>query len=65
VNGSLDARKLRIGQKLHIPSQEPRSANIAPAPAPMLQPEAPKPQPEPAEVQPSSAPSAQLANFMP
>jgi LysM repeat protein len=64
ANDSVDARKLRIGQKLHIPSQGPRSANIA-APAPVAQPEVPRAQPEPAEIQPASAPSAQLANFMP
>ena len=34
ANGSVDARKLRIGQKLKIPSQEARSANTTPAPAP-------------------------------
>jgi LysM repeat protein len=65
ANDSVDARKLRIGQKLHIPSQGPRSANIA-APAPAVaQPEVPKAQPEPAEIQPVATPSAQLANFMP
>jgi LysM repeat protein len=64
ANDSVDARKLRIGQKLHIPSQGPRSANIA-APAPVTQPEVPKAQPEPAEIQPMATPSAQLANFMP
>jgi LysM repeat protein len=64
ANDSIDARKLRIGQKLHIPSQGSRSANIA-APAPVAPPALPKAQPEPAEVQPASAPSAQLANFMP
>jgi LysM repeat protein len=66
ANGAVDARKLHIGQKLHIPSQGPRSANIAPAPAPMSQPETtPKAQSEPAEIQPIATPSAQLANFMP
>jgi LysM repeat protein len=65
ANDSVDARKLRIGQKLRIPSQGPRSANIA-APAPAVaQPEVPKAQPEPAEIQPMATPSAQLANFMP
>jgi LysM repeat protein len=64
ANEAVDARKLRIGQKLHIPSQGPRSANIA-APAPVASPEAPRPQPEPAEIQPMATPSAQLANFMP
>jgi LysM repeat protein len=64
ANDSVDARKLRIGQKLHIPSQGSRSANIA-TPAPATQPEVPKAQPEPAEIQPMATPSAQLANFMP
>lgn len=65
ANDSVDARKLRIGQKLHIPSQGPRSANItAPAPA-VTQPEVPRAQPEPAEIQPMATPSAQLANFIP
>ena len=61
ANGSLDARKLRIGQKLRIPSQEPRSANVAPAP--VSEPVAPRAQP--ADIQPRATPSAQLANFMP
>jgi LysM repeat protein len=65
ANGSIESRKLRIGQKLHIPSQGARSANIAPVAQPLAQPETPRPQPEPAEIQPMATPSAQLANFMP
>jgi LysM repeat protein len=64
ANDSVDARKLRIGQKLRIPSQGSRSANIA-APAPVAPPAVPQAQPEPAEIQPMATPSAQLANFMP
>jgi LysM repeat protein len=58
ANDSVDARKLRIGQKLKIPSQESRSANITPAPA---QPEQAQPEP----IEPRAAPRAQLANFQP
>jgi LysM repeat protein len=59
LNGAIDARKLRIGQKLRIPSQESRSANIAPAP--VAQPV----QPDTERIEPRATPSAELANFMP
>jgi len=55
ANDISDARKMKIGQKLKIPSQEPRSANVAPAPA--QQPA------QPDRIEPRATPSAQLANF--
>jgi LysM repeat protein len=60
ANGSLDARKLRIGQKLRIPSQEPRSANVTPTPVQQQQQEA-----QPDRIEPRASTSAQLANFIP
>jgi LysM repeat protein len=61
MNSALEDHKLHAGQKLRVPSTEPRSANVTPAPA--STPSAPRAQP--AEIQPRSTPSAQLANFMP
>ncbi len=57
ANDTVDARKLRIGQKLRIPSQESRSANLTP----VAQPEPAQPEP----IEPRAAPRAQLANFLP
>jgi LysM repeat protein len=52
ANNIADARKMKIGQKLRIPSQEPRSANVSPAPVQ-----------QPDRIEPRATPSAQLANF--
>jgi LysM repeat protein len=60
ANGSLDARKLRIGQKIHIPSQEPRSATSTPAAVPQMQ-----QQQQPERIEPRATPVAQLANIAP
>ncbi len=57
VNNISDARKMKIGQKLKIPSQEPRSANVSPIPAQQQQ--------QPDRIEPRATPSAQLANFIP
>jgi LysM repeat protein len=54
LNSISDARKLRLGQKLRIPSQESRSANSVPA-APIHE----------DKIEPRATPSAQLANFLP
>ena len=53
LNNISDARKLRLGQKLKIPSQESRSATSNPSRAP-----------EPDKIEPRATPSAQLANFI-
>jgi LysM repeat protein len=54
LNSISDARKLRLGQKLKIPSSEFRSANSVPA-EPIHQ----------EKIEPRATPSAQLANFLP
>ena len=53
LNNIGDARKLRLGQKLKIPSQESRSATSTPARSPA-----------PDKIEPRTTPSAQLANFI-
>jgi LysM repeat protein len=59
VNNIGDVRKMRIGQKIRIPSQESRSATAAPLAYPVAQPV------DSQRIQPRATPSAQLANFMP
>jgi LysM repeat protein len=59
MNNITDARKLRLGQKLRIPSQESRSAATS-APEPV----APRAQPVD-HIEPRATPTAQLANFVP
>jgi LysM repeat protein len=54
LNNISDARKLRLGQKLKIPSQEARSATSAPAA-----------RSQPDRIEPRATPTAQLANFIP
>jgi LysM repeat protein len=54
LNNISDARKLRLGQKLRIPSQEARSANSVPAATH-----------EEDRIEPRATPTAQLANFLP
>jgi hypothetical protein len=54
LNNISDARKLRLGQKLKIPSQEARSATSAPAA-----------RSQPDLIEPRATPTAQLANFIP
>jgi LysM repeat protein len=61
LNGAIDARKLRIGQKLRIPSRESRSASAAPVASPVAIPV----QPDNDRIEPRATPSPQLANFMP
>jgi LysM repeat protein len=53
LNNISDARKLRLGQKLKIPSQESRSATSTPAA-----------RAQPDRIEPRATPSAQLANFI-
>lgn len=52
LNNITDARKLRLGQKLKMPSRESRSANSTPAAT------------HPDQIQPRATASAQLANFI-
>lgn len=55
LNNISDARKLKLGQKLKIPSQESRSATSTPPP-----------RAQPVDrIEPRATPSAQLANFVP
>ena len=53
LNNISDARKLRLGQKLKIPSQESRSATSSPTK-----------ETAPQQIEPRATPSAQLANFV-
>jgi LysM repeat protein len=66
ANNLSDSHKMKVGQKLRIPSQESRSANIEPAPvaSPVALPVTPQAQPEQTqEIEPRATPSSQLATF--
>ena len=59
ANNAMDASKLKIGQKLRIPSSESRSATAEPPPPPAAQPTPPD------QTEEKTTTSAQLANFLP
>ena len=59
LNDISDAHKLRLGQKLRIPTHESRSATSAP-----VAPATPQQQQNQDQIEPRATPSAQLANFI-